>query len=83
MMKKSGKILFLFGLLSSTYFAMHSCKKQKVKHNKTTTSQYKNRLEEFCLQDLSQAQDEFDSFINMGFNPSDAFELTIIRRVFV
>lgn len=82
MMKKSGRILILLGLISSAYF-MANHKKQKNKHKKITATQYKNRLEEFCLQDLIQAQGEFDDFINMGFNPSDAFELTIIRRVFV
>lgn len=48
-----------------------------------TIDQYFNRLEEFCVNDLSIAQEEFWEFIDMGLSARDAFELTIIKRVYV
>jgi len=48
-----------------------------------TASQYENRLEEFCLFDVEQAKHEFNSFLDLGLNPSDAFELTVIKRIYV
>lgn len=79
---KSGKIILGISL-GIVFLGFLAKNKPKKTVNKPTSRQYKNRLEEFCLNDIDQAKDEFEDFLNLGFNPSDAFELTIIRRVFI
>jgi hypothetical protein len=80
---KSGRIAVIVFPLSLLALAILSIKNKKVKNTKPTVSQYENRLGEFCLFDTEQAKDEFYSFLDLGFNPSDAFELTIVKRVYV
>ena len=41
-----------------------------------TNSQYLNRLTEFFDDDLDEAKKEYFEYIDMGFNPSDAFDIT-------
>ena len=73
---------FAVGYFYSAYKANLE-KKNRQFSNKPTVNQYKNRLEEFCLDDLSQAHIEYQEFLDMGFTPTDSFELTIVKRVFV
>jgi hypothetical protein len=80
---KSGKKSLIIFSMSILALAIVSIKNKKRKLPKPTVYQYENRLEEFCLFDVDQAKSEFHSFLELGFNPSDAFELTIIKRVYV
>lgn len=82
---KSGKILFVSIVGTATIvfsFIYKKNKLQKIK-SKPTVDQYRNRLEEFCLFDIEEAKCEFESFLEIGFNPRDAFDLTIIKRIYV
>jgi len=40
-----------------------------------THRQYANRLTEFFDEDLNEAVSEYCEYLEMGFNPSDAFEI--------
>lgn len=82
LLMKSGKIILgiSLGVILINFLAKSKTKKII---NKPTSKQYKNRLEEFCLNDIDQARNEFEDFLNLGLSPSDAFELTIVRRVFI
>jgi hypothetical protein len=81
-MKKNGKILMVLSAVSFLcYFAVTTNTKQK-KH-KASVFQYENRLKEFCIFDIEEAKEEFHSFLHMGFNPTDAFDLTVIKRVYI
>ena len=53
--------------------SIHSIKKL----NKVgpTNQQYFNRLTEFFYDDLPSAQAEYLDYVDMGFNPSDAFDI--------
>jgi hypothetical protein len=82
--KRSSALLAALLLVNIFVFstALKKKKQIKTKHN-PTVSQYLHRLNEFCLDDLEYAQKEFWEFIDMGLNASDAFELTVIRRVYI
>jgi hypothetical protein len=83
---KALKSLFLAGgLMSCVALTVVVSRKKNVnkKSLPPTVDQYFNRLEEFCVNDLSIAQEEFWEFIDMGLTARDAFELTIIKRVYV
>jgi hypothetical protein len=83
---KALKSLFLAGgLISCVALTVVVLRKKNVnkKSLPPTVDQYFNRLEEFCVNDLSIAQEEFWEFIDMGLTARDAFELTIIKRVYV
>jgi hypothetical protein len=81
---KNGKILFSVGTIV-LFFSL-----KKLLNNKKiilvdgpTIMQLKNRLDEFCLSDIEIAKNEFEGFMNLGLSPKDAFELTIVKRVYV
>lgn len=79
---KSGKLLLL--LIPASLIAAHLLLRKSVGYSAVpNVMQYKNRLDEFCINDVDQAKNEFEEFISMGFNPSDAFDMTIIKRVFI
>lgn len=79
---KSGKLLLLLAPIS--IIAAHFLIKRTVSYSAVpNASQYRNRLDEFCINDVDQAKGEFEEFLSMGFNPSDAFDMTIIKRVFI
>lgn len=79
---KSGRLILL--LIPVSIIAAHTFLKKNVKYTAVPDArQYKNRLNEFCINDVDQAKNEFEEFLGMGFNPSDAFDMTIIKRVFI
>jgi hypothetical protein len=80
---KSGKsAIIVLTTILLTYFLIVKNMKNK-NYKKPTADQYKNRLNEFCLFDIEEAKIEFNSFLELGFNAKDAFELTIVKRVYV
>lgn len=46
-----------------------------------TSKQYANRLVEFFDEDLDEAVLEYCQYLEMGFNPSDAFEIAKARSI--
>jgi len=83
-MMKNGKFI----LLTATAVILLAAKKLKANKNEVEVSapsflQYKNRLNEFRINDLENANTEYKEFIEMGLNPRDAFELTVARAIFL
>lgn len=78
---KSGKTVGCLAVLFSIGFVLGKINsksfysiKQKDKQG-PTYQQYANRLVEFFDEDLSEAINEYCEYLDMGFNPSDAFEI--------
>lgn len=85
-MKKSGSIFaVLSGCIVGFIFIV---KLNKIKNKnlitvQPTIEQYLNRLNEFSMFDLDNVEEEFYSFLDMGFNLEDAFQLTVIKRIYI
>jgi hypothetical protein len=78
---KTGKVVGYLSLLFSIGFALgkinsksYNSIKEKNKQG-ATNQQYANRLIEFFDEDLSYAISEYCEYLEMGFNPSDAFDI--------
>lgn len=84
-MKKSGKKKLVVGSLFATgcILLFAKIKITKTKKQQPTITQYINRLNEFSLFDFDNAVQEFNSFLSMGVNPDDAFELTVVKRIYI
>lgn len=78
---KTGKSLAVIATLFSIGYAIGKINSNNIKYqvaqksNKVTHQQYANRLVEFFDEDLQSAVAEYCEYIEMGFNPSDAFEI--------
>jgi len=78
---KSGKTVGYLAVLFSIGFVLGKLNNRSIdsikKLNQTApnTQQYLNRLIEFFDTDLPDAQKEYFEYLEMGFNPSDAFEI--------
>lgn len=83
-MKKNGKYAIMSIALLSVGYVLYSKKinLNKFPKQKPNRQQYKNRLSEFCLDDFDNASNEYDTFVDMGFSDSDAFDLTIVRKFY-
>lgn len=78
---KIGKQIAVIATLFSLGYAIGKVNKSKMicevaqNSHKPTQQQYANRLIEFFDEDLKDAIQEYSEYIEMGFNPPDAFEI--------
>jgi len=84
---KTGRVLAAIATLFSVGFAIGKINKNKMscmvesKQLGATSKQYANRLVEFFYEDLDEAVSEYCQYLDMGFNPSDAFEIAKARSI--
>lgn len=84
---KTGRALAAIAALFSIGFAIGKINKNKMssmvesKQLGATSKQYANRLVEFFDEDLDEAVLEYCQYLEMGFNPSDAFEIAKARSI--
>lgn len=80
-MVKTGKVVGYLSLLFSIGFALGKLNNKSLNSIKekdkqgATHRQYANRLVEFFDEDLGEAINEYCEYLEMGFNPSDAFDI--------
>lgn len=78
---KSGKTVGYLAVLFSIGFVLGKLNNKSLNSIKEkdkqgpTHHQYANRLVEFFDEDLSEAINEYCEYLEMGFNPSDAFDI--------
>jgi len=78
---KTGKSVGYLAILFSIGFVLGKLNNKSLdsikEKNKQgpTHRQYANRLIEFFDEDLNEAVGEYCEYLEMGFNPSDAFEI--------
>lgn len=69
-------IAFILGKVNSKKFI-----DKKISNiNQVNVEQYLNRLNEFFIEDIYEAKNDFLELLDMGFNPSDCFEITIAKN---
>lgn len=69
-------IAFMLGKVNSKKFM-----DKKISNvNQVNVEQYLNRLSEFFIEDIYEAKNDFLELLDMGFNPSDCFEITIAKN---
>lgn len=69
-------IAFILGKVNSKKFI-----DKKISNvNQVNVEQYLNRLSEFFIEDIYEAKNDFLELLDMGFNPSDCFEITIAKN---
>lgn len=66
---------YALGKINKSRMSLHTSKTT----NAPTKQQYENRLVEFFDTNLESAVTEYCEYIEMGFNPSDAFEIAKAR----
>lgn len=80
---KNGRIVFFIASCFVIGAALAQINKKPIKTKiAATKDQYKNRLKEFYLDDVDEAQKEFDEFVDLGLSNSDAFDLTIVKKFY-
>lgn len=78
---KTGKTVGYLAVLFSIGFVLGKLNSKSINSVKQkdqkgpTHGQYANRLVEFFDEDLDEAMKEYCEYLEMGFNPSDAFEI--------
>jgi hypothetical protein len=71
--------LFILGFIAGKINQKKFIDNKNIKSQTINTQQYLNRLSEFFIDDLSNAKEDFFELLDMGFNPSDCFEITIAK----
>lgn len=79
---KTGKYIKIAAasFLIGSYFGNRSFKKSIKQKDKITWNQYLNRLSEFCVDNLHDAQIQYVSLIESGAEYEEAFNLTILSK---